>query len=134
MFIPGAPTGPNQRPGTTRERIALVRREREKAELCTKDAANRQRVTPFTGAAWIRFEVRRYRLLDDDNLVVSLKHFRDGVYRAILPLGDGPGTAYRWEPPLQIQVANKRMEGVYVMIEEPEPGDAPTRPFSGTPA
>ena len=114
--IPGAPVGPNQRPSTTRARMALVKRERDKAYLVAKDAANRTGTLPFTGPAVIRFEVRRHRLLDElVNLPASLKHYQDGICKAMLPVGDGPQTPYRWLPPVQIRVWAEH-EGVFVEI------------------
>jgi hypothetical protein len=140
IWIPGVPVGPNQRPKTTRARMALVKREREKAFVCALTAARQKwgaGTATFTGPARIVFEVRRRHQLDEMvNLPASLKHYQDGLCRAVLPLGDGPKAPYIWHKPIQIRVGRKDEEGVLVMIEEAEPekGDPSNRrPFSGWP-
>ncbi|HAM59896.1 MAG TPA: hypothetical protein DCQ64_32580 [Candidatus Rokubacteria bacterium] len=97
--------------------MRLKKAMREKARLLVSDEMNRRKLKPFTGPTRILIELRRVRQLDDDNVVGALKHIRDGVALAALPLGDGPNTPYWWLPPVQIQVAAGH-EGVYVCIEE----------------
>lgn len=117
FFIPGAPPSPNARESTTRGRMVSVGAQRDKAYACAVAARNEKGVKPFTGPARIRLEVHRWRLLDNDNVVASVKHYRDGVCKALLPLGDGPTTPYIWAPVVQLQVAKGR-DGLWVLIEE----------------
>ena len=125
IWIPGAPESPNRwRARNTRGRMRETKTQREKAQMCAIKARFEAEVarpgiqTVFHGPTRIRFELRRVRLLDDDNAVASVKHYRDGITKAVLPLGDGPGTPYRWEPVVQIRVGRKAEEGVFVEIEE----------------
>jgi hypothetical protein len=102
-----------------------TRAEREKAQMCAIKARFEAEVKRpgvhlvFTGPTRVRFEVRRRYLLDElVNLPSSLKATQDGICKAVLPLGDGPGTPYRWEWVVQIRVGKKSEEGVFVEIEE----------------
>ena len=115
--------------------MAVTRVERERAFLAAHKAGVVSKIRSFTGPAHIKFEVHRHRLLDElANLPASLKATQDGVCKALLPGGDGPGTAYTWHPIVQIKVAKKDPQGVLVMIEEAEEGDPPgRRMFSGNP-
>jgi hypothetical protein len=116
--------------------MAVTRIERERAYLAAHKASVVSKIGRFTGPAHIRFEVHRHRLLDElANLPASLKATQDGVCRALLPAGDGPGTPYTWHPIVQVQVGTNEPQGVLVMIEEAEEGDPPgRRVFSGNPA
>ena len=131
VWIPIAPKGPNRRASTLQGRIRDVRLERTHATLSTRDAMRKRGVKPFDGPVRIKYELRRVRLLDEDNAWASLKHYIDGVGRAALLCGDGPKGILLSEL-VQVQVANG-LDGLYVMIEQPEAGDARGRPFSGDP-
>ena len=121
FFIPWpAPQSPNRfRAQSTRMRMSVNRAEREKAHMMARKATIEQRVSPFTGPATIFLRVYRRKLLDPmTNLPASLKATVDGICHAVLPLGDGPKTPYRWLAPEQVQIAEKTLEGVQVTIEE----------------
>jgi hypothetical protein len=132
IWIPGAPKGPNQRASTTRGRMRNTRAEREKAQMCAIKARVHAEVRQpgvrlvFKGPTRITWELRRVRLLDDDNAIASLKHYRDGITKAVLPLGDGPGTPYLWGGMVQIRVGEKSEEGAFVEIEELATDGAPS--------
>lgn len=138
IWIPGAPESPNRwRARNTRGRMRSTKAQREKAQMCALKARfaaevkRRGLYLVFTGPARVRFEVRRRYPLDElVNLPASLKATQDGLCKAVLPLGDGPTAPYTWERVVQIRVGKKSDEGVFVEIEEAEPGDGPRRPFS----
>jgi hypothetical protein len=115
VWIPGAPPSPNATEKTTRGRMVSVKRQREKAFMCTVAERNRLGVGPIRGRVTISFVVLRHVPLDDDNLTASCKHVRDGVWQALLPLGDGGGTPYRWQPPTQ-ELVPRKQDGVRVRI------------------
>ena len=137
FWIDRAPESPNKwRKLSTRAKMSLTKAERNRAYMAAHKASVVSRIRSFTGAAHIKFEVHRHRLLDEaTNLPASLKHYVDGICKVLLPAGDGPGTPYTWHPIVQVQVAKKDPQGVLVMIEEAEEGDPPGRRiFSGNPA
>lgn len=115
--IPGVPLSPNAfRRLSTRGRMRRVRLEREWAQVSVQVCVSG--VPKITGPCRIQFTVYRRRLLDPmSNLPASLKHYQDGVCRALLPLGDGPGTPYEWMPVQQQKVKKASEERVVVQIE-----------------
>lgn len=117
--IPGAPPSPNARASTTRGRMASAKAQREKAYACAIKARNSMpgHFEGFACPARIIFTVYRSRLLDPMvNLPASLKHYQDGVCKALLPLGDGPKAPYTWIVRAG-RVRYKREECVEVRIE-----------------
>ena len=103
--------------------MARVKQEREKAEMCAKKAVRekyRSGEDTWTGSTLITFEMRTSRVFKDALVAGgSLKHYQDGVCRAVLPLGDGPKTPYIWATPIhQVRVPHRKDEGVLVRIEE----------------
>ena len=116
IWIPGAPRSPNRRPRTTRERMSLVKTERDKAYACAVAVRNVRGLSPIAGPALIGTELHLRRPRDPWNAVASLKAVQDGLCRALLPLGDGPETPYTWLPPVQVMVPRDQ-EGVLFQIE-----------------
>ena len=122
--IPRAPASPNHRGTTLRARLALLKAERERAYLAACSTRNAHAWPRITGPARITWTVYRHRLLDPMvNLPASLKHYQDGLCRALLPLGDGPGTPYTWEAPTQVKIPADEDEAVTVTITTPEARD-----------
>lgn len=119
VTIPSLPMSPNAfRKLSTQQRMGTVRRERDCAHLMTAMYARDAGIGAITGPARIQFTVYRRRPLDPmSNLPASLKHYQDGVCKALLPLGDGPGTPYTWLPVQQVKVRTAREERVTVTVE-----------------
>ncbi len=118
IWIPVPPKSPNNRPSTTRGRMALVKAERERGYVCAVAARNSPGGRSFSGPATIDIELCLRRLRDPLTNLGSLKATVDGICRAVLPLGDGPETPYRWLQPRQTKVRTKAEEGVRVTITE----------------
>lgn len=117
FFIPGAPASPNHRGRTVRERMSTTRGERDRAWLYADVALREAGMRPIIGPATIQFDVYRCRLLDPmANLPASLKAMQDGVWKAVLPLGDGSDTPYTWRPVRQVRVRHRQDEGVQVTV------------------
>jgi hypothetical protein len=100
--------------------MAVVKSEREKAEMCAKAAVRplyRSGEDTWLGPTVIDFEMRTCRVFKDALILGgTLKHYQDGICRAVLPLGDGPHAPYQWNPPTQVKVKRKHEEGVMVRI------------------
>lgn len=96
--------------------------ERLKAKMCAIKAVRERYPTgqdTWTGPTSIDVEMRTSRVFKDVYVVGgSLKQYQDGLCDAVLPLGDGPKTPYRWNPPTQVRVAKRADEGVLFTIRE----------------
>lgn len=126
VFIPGLPLGMNAfRQRNTRGRMSVVKSEREKARMCALAAVRTKYPSgrdTWVGPTVIDFEVRTSRVFKDQLVMpAALKHVQDGVCLAVLPLGDGHKTPYRWNMPSQVRVKRRAEEGVLVTIRSATP-------------
>ena len=101
--------------------MALIKMEREKARACALAAVRTKYPSgedTWVGPTMIDFEVRTSRVFKDQLVMPGcLKHVQDGLCLAVLPLGDGPKTPYRWNMPSQVRVKRRAEEGVMVTIK-----------------
>jgi hypothetical protein len=139
FLIEGLPASVNRfRQKNTRGRMTTVKAEREKAYMTTLFYVRqcfKSGNDSFDGATDISFEFRTSRAFRDPNqLGAGLKHYIDGICQAVLPLGDGFGTPYRWQQPTQVKVKTRKEEGVLVTIREinlVQRGETRTEPSNG---